>query len=404
MAGTVASCSGRAILNSIHAVKQGRFVADAVPVVIFGVQRQQLATLKATHGEKYPYPEPYPYWKKKYNIVGRFFDKTTRRFNENTKVIVVEGNVAVGKKDFAKRLAKEFDMKYFGPTTEEDAFTMNDYNYDVRQLNYLLPESVKMYDLTRFLNEKHPEKGSVARFMIPWFHAKYLNYYKVMRHVLNTGQGAVMVRSVYSDVVFLEAMRRMGYITPQFLTYYKDLRDNSVCELVKPHLHIYLDAPLSVIRQRINERNNPDEVKSTVLNDKYLEAISDIYRNSFLPKMRRSGEVVEIDWAEVGTDMDMDVIAEELQAINLEPESSDSTQFEDWRVKTEDDWTVFRHLCDNLTHQCNKLITPLPYDAPESMYTQEQAELYEKVVRQHPAVKFQGGWAPELGNKTFFKF
>ena len=37
--------------------------------------------------------------------------------------------------------------------------------------------------------------------------------------------------------------------------YYTKCRDNSLCEVFAPHLHIYLDAPVKVLRERINKRN-----------------------------------------------------------------------------------------------------------------------------------------------------
>jgi len=42
-----------------------------------------------------------------------FFDHTTKRFDENTKLIFVEGLPAIGKSDFAQQLAEDLDMKYF---------------------------------------------------------------------------------------------------------------------------------------------------------------------------------------------------------------------------------------------------------------------------------------------------
>jgi len=37
--------------------------------------------------------------------------------------------------------------------------------------------------------------------------------------------------------------------------YYTKYRDNTICEVFAPHLHIYLDAPVKVLRERINKRN-----------------------------------------------------------------------------------------------------------------------------------------------------
>lgn len=375
----------------------GRLFGVSSPMII------QVATLKATHGEKYPYPEPFPYWKKPYNLFAKFFDKTIHRLNENTKVIVVEGNIGVGKAEFAKSLAKEFDLKYFGPTTDADIYTNNPYGYDMRKLDPMLPEKAKAYDLRKFLTDPHPEKGTVGRLLLDWYERKYYAYADVLKHVISTGQGVVMVRSVYSDIVFVDALRRMGYVTAPFVQHYNEVRDNTICELLKPHMTIYLDAPISVCMERINQRKNPVEVGSKIISEKYLKTISDVYNERFLPKMRNSGEVVEIDWTEKASEADMDVIAEELQTYTLEPADSEDLKFGDWSRLVEDDWRNIRNFLHNRELQQRLFFLPEPWDCPEVMLPDSDTAIYQRVVQDHPAFYYQKGWAPELGHRTGFK-
>jgi NADH dehydrogenase (ubiquinone) 1 alpha subcomplex subunit 10 len=233
---------------------------------------------------------------------------------------------------------------------------------------------------------------------------KYYDYTDAMKHVLNTGQGVVMVRSVFSDTVYVDALRRMGYITAPFVQYYTDYRNDSLCELIKPHMTIYLDAPVSVIRERINQRKDPREVGSKVLSDKYLQIIADMYRDRFLPMMRKSGEVVEIDWAEKGTEMDMDVIAEELQSYKLEPEDNEDIKFADWSSMVEDDWTYLRTFMEDRQAHKALFLKPVPWDCPEVYFAQSDAEAYNRIVLKHPVNQFEPGWTPSLGDKTLFKF
>ena len=49
------------------------------------------------------------------------------------------------------------------------------------------------------------------------------------------------------------------------LPYYYDYRDNSLCELLKPHLTIYLDAPVNVLKQRIKERGDVSHVPYIII-------------------------------------------------------------------------------------------------------------------------------------------
>lgn len=176
----------------------------------------QVATLRATYGEPFGYMEPYPYKKKQLNFFREWLDNTHKRLNENSKVLpcisvvmilnnslicnsnqlsryllaedsafpffksilrtfllilrqifpcyfqvlVVEGNVAVGKNDFAKRLAKAFDLRYYPSVKPERAFLDLRNMFDKREINPFLPESCKVelfYHIVRSLFPSSPE-------------------------------------------------------------------------------------------------------------------------------------------------------------------------------------------------------------------------------------------------------
>lgn len=105
-------------------------------------------------------PAPYPYNHKRYTLFHSFFDRTTKRFDENTKVIVVEGPVAAGKSALAKQLAEELDMFYF-PEANLDMKYINDRGFDLRTLDDQLPESCKSFDVNNFLvNPRHLQTAS----------------------------------------------------------------------------------------------------------------------------------------------------------------------------------------------------------------------------------------------------
>jgi len=52
--------------------------------------------LQATLGPKPKKPAPFPYKEKDYTFFNSMFDKTTSRFDENSKLIVLEGPVGIG--------------------------------------------------------------------------------------------------------------------------------------------------------------------------------------------------------------------------------------------------------------------------------------------------------------------
>ena len=163
-------------------VWKGRSVSS--PVLL------QVATLRATHGEKYPYPkEPFPYETKKYTWWRQLNNGHTRHYLcENSKVITVDGNIGVGKNDFAERLSKEFDLKCFPALTDSDIYRNNLNDIDMRIFNKYLPISAKFYDLETFASDPDAENnGRVAMTQIYMYMAKFRRYCNAVLHVLSTG-------------------------------------------------------------------------------------------------------------------------------------------------------------------------------------------------------------------------
>lgn len=87
-------------------------------------------------------PKPFPYEKRQFGLLQHLLgDRTTLRFDENTKVVVVEGAHAVGKTKFAKELAEELGMKYH-PAPNMDMFFKSPYGkVDIRSVINLAPST-----------------------------------------------------------------------------------------------------------------------------------------------------------------------------------------------------------------------------------------------------------------------
>merc|ERR1711893_249840 len=258
--------------------------------------------------------------------------------------------------------------------------------------------------MERFLTDENPSLGHAGRLQLGWYPEKFRDYCRALTHVLSTGQGVVVVRSPFSDQVFADAMKSMGYITPNYYKYYNKVHSNTICELLKPHLTVYLDVPVNIIRKRINERNDPIEKNSQVLNDKFLSMIEKHYKERFLPQMRITGEVVEIDYAELADDMDMDVIVEEIQTMKFESDDNEDPKFRDWGETVEhDDWTLRRKnfQMDWWFDQYFNFLPPM--ECEEVYLTQDERDEYQRIVLDHPAMKYESGWAADLGDNIRFK-
>lgn len=66
------------------------------PFVLMSKRNISSKVLRESLGPIPPKPAPFPYLDKDYTLLRSMFDKTTHRFDENTKLIVLEGPVGVG--------------------------------------------------------------------------------------------------------------------------------------------------------------------------------------------------------------------------------------------------------------------------------------------------------------------
>ena len=160
--------------------------------------------------QKLSKPAPYPYNEKNYSFINAVFDKTTKRLDENSKVITVEGPIAAGKSQFAKELADELEMIYM-PAPTMDYIYINPYGYDLRKLDPKLPVNCRSFDFKNFC--ANPTHVNVAQYQIRMYMIRYSKYIDALAHLLSTGQGVVMNRSCFSDYVFLETMFKHNYIS-----------------------------------------------------------------------------------------------------------------------------------------------------------------------------------------------
>lgn len=73
---------------------------------------------------------------------------------------------------------------------------------------------------------------------------RYVTYVHALGHLLSTGQGVVIERSFYSDIIFTEALLRHNLISKVAHKALHEVRGYTEPEVLKPHLVIYLDVPV----------------------------------------------------------------------------------------------------------------------------------------------------------------
>jgi len=354
-------------------------------------------------GQRIQKPAPWNYKQKRFTMLNYFFDKTTARLDENSKIIVVEGPPASGKTKFAKALAEELEMHYF-PEANLDMININDYGYDLRQLDQQVPESCRTFDVNDFLT--NPKHFLAASFQIKQYQVKYSQYIDALAHLLSSGQGVILDRCAYSDFVFVEAMASQGYMSKGARSVYYDIRKNTIRELLRPHLVLYLDVPVPKVIENIKKRNISYEVNSQAMNPNYLQALEYAYKHEYLKQIGTHSELLIYDWSNGG---DVEVVVEDIERIDFNKYDDQDPQLKDWDLQNEEDWACMRnYYCDRKDFIMTYMNVPR-YDVPELVTDAEDIFEYRQVLEAAPGEKYTKGYDKSMGDqgilfKTDFLF
>ncbi|ELW63529.1 NADH dehydrogenase [ubiquinone] 1 alpha subcomplex subunit 10, mitochondrial [Tupaia chinensis] len=211
-------------------------------------------------------------------------EKTTKKLTERSKVITVDGNICSGKSKLAKEIAERLGLRHF---PEAGIHYADSVTGDGRPLD---PAFSGSCSLEKFYDNPRSEDGNSYRLQSWLYSSRLLQYADALEHLLSTGQGVVLERSIYSDFVFLEAMYRQGFIRKQCVEHYHEVKKVTICEYLPPHIVVYIDVPVPEIQSRIQKKGNPHEMKITPA---YLQDIENAYKKTFLPEMSDKCEVLQ---------------------------------------------------------------------------------------------------------------
>ncbi|KAF4517561.1 hypothetical protein B566_EDAN005125 [Ephemera danica] len=304
---------------------------------------------KALRDKDYKRPTPWPYKEKNFTFLHGFLDRTTHRFDENSKIVVVEGPIAAGKTAFAKALAEDLDMLYM-PEANMDMHYINSYNFDMRQLDPQLPESCRSYDIRNFCED--PSHVNAANFQILMYYLRYSQYVDAVAHVLSTGQGV-------------------------------------------PHLVIYLDVPVATCLERIKKRSIPYEVKSKVFTPKYLEIMEEMYKQRYLKEISNHAELLIYDWSDQG---DVEVVVEDIERIDFDRFEKHDPKMKDWRLPKEWDWAEKRRMYSNQKATFLSYFNVPRFDVPELLIDGHDALQKKQVWWNAPGTKYSEGYNEDMGD------
>ncbi|XP_054009728.1 NADH dehydrogenase [ubiquinone] 1 alpha subcomplex subunit 10, mitochondrial [Hylaeus anthracinus] len=342
-------------------------------------------------------PAPFPYWKKKFGLYHVIFDPVLYRYDGNTKLIVVDGPPAIGKAKFCEKLADEFGLLYM-PAPTHDEFYINHYGVDLRELDPKLPFLCKSYDVPRYL--ENPNDKRVARFQMVYLHMRTEQYINALLHLLSTGQGVVLNRSVYSDSVFAEVMKNFGYISEHVYAHYTRISTIAKNYFLRPHLIIYLDVAPEIVKEKIKQKGIPYEVNSKVLTTKYLTDLENVYKEKYLKKMADHSHLLIYDWSKEG---DLTSVVEDIEELDLA--NYEQNKMSDWVFNEPDEiiklryqygqdrYTIFRDMV-----QFNE-----PDFPSELIWTPEEVIAMDEALENSTSEKFLPGFIEKLGDKVLWK-
>uniref|UniRef100_U5EVK8 NADH dehydrogenase [ubiquinone] 1 alpha subcomplex subunit 10, mitochondrial n=1 Tax=Corethrella appendiculata TaxID=1370023 RepID=U5EVK8_9DIPT len=337
-------------------------------------------------------PKPFPYKEKNYGFLQACFDKTTKRLDENSKIVVVDGPLAAGKSAFAIELAKELEMLYI-PETTLDKYYINPYGFDMRKLDPQLPEYVKSFDVKNFL--QNPHHRNVATFQLRMLILRYSDYVDALAHLLSTGQGVVLDRCVYSDFVFLETMFKHNYISKGARSVYYDLVKHTFSEILRPHLVIYLDVPVNIVKERLKKRADPIEANSKVLTDAYLQDMETIYKQQYLKDISTHAELLIYDWSNYG---ESEVVVEDIERIDFDRFDKFDTKMKDWLLNTEWEWNEMRMRFTSEKPDLINYFNIPRFDVPELIISPEDSKIWEEVWFSAPGMNYKLGYNVDMGD------
>ena len=190
----------------------------------------------------------------------------TKPVTKKGKLIVIEGNIGVGKSTLATNLSAELSYKVFVEPALDN------------------PYLEKFY--------KEPKKFALPLQL--WIlQQRYQTYLQAAKYLITTGNGVILDRSVYSDIVFANVCHKEGYINEVGYQKYMLWRRRALECLPHPHVMLFLNAPPECCYQRIQSRGRQCEGGVPI---DYLRKLHSEYE-MFCGSMKKFGSLLlNQDW------------------------------------------------------------------------------------------------------------
>jgi len=329
------------------------------------------------------------------------FDDVTHRFDENTKIIIIDGPPTGNKEAFGRYLAERLDMKYM-PDADLDMFYVDHYGVDLRTLNPHVDPTMRTLDIHEWL--QRPNNPLTAQMQWHIMASRFLRYMETHKHVLNTGQGVICHRSLYSDVAFGKTMLQQGYISKAAYQYIEDSKDLVIEEFLRPHVVIYLDMEPETICANAAARCEPGEKNSPFYTPEVQANLIRNYKDLVIKPLSEHAEVLVYDWN--NSDVDYESIVDDLCNIDFSTYTKYHEKMNDWTIiKDEWAWKNKRARYNNRYGRmlCRALERVGARDIPELFPHPNEAREYQEKRDSLPSQEFSPGFNKKMGDFQWAK-
>lgn len=182
------------------------------------------------------------------------------------KLIVIEGNMGIGKSTLCANIAKLLNYKVMDEPVAENPY------------------------LEKFYQE--PKKYAFE--MQLWIMMRrYQMHREALQHIKETGQAVLMDRSIYGDTIFAKVNYMDGNILDDSYQTYLQIKNNLISTLRLPDIVVYLDASVDTIYERIQARSRTCEAG---ISKEYIEKLDRVYKqwlNSLLVEPSSMVKIVD---------------------------------------------------------------------------------------------------------------
>lgn len=304
-------------------------------------------------------------------------ERTTPRFKENSKIFCIDGNLASGKGALAQKLADKLGMLYMPEP---------DVNYMDKMTNEKVPLGSVFNgncSLEKFYTDPKAKDGNSYRLQSWMYLMRLLQYSDAIEHLLTTGQGVILERSPFSDLVFVEAMLSQGYIRKECVDHYKEIKKISICEFLPPHLVIYVDSAAEEVQKKLKASGKP-YLQNVSL--PYLKSIDTSYKKTFLPRISEESEVLAYDTTQA---QDIEKVVEDIEYLKFEKGP--------WVDQNDISYHHMRILVEDKQRVAN--MTAVPIYIPEVTIGAHEFDKTYYAFKSLPGKRYAEGYNEDVGDK-----